>query len=104
MPRSENEEMESLLASILPSDSGVLYSCLVSSCYGEGTCVKVEARCILGSCNICGTNKNKIELVVYHDMYSLVWTKGHITSNPFNFMSRLLFHTFIHYACLLTQF
>jgi len=59
MPSSVFEEIELLLPSI--HDGG-----------GGGTFADVDARCILGSFNICGTDKYKNEFEMYHDMYSIV--------------------------------
>jgi len=70
MPSFVFEEIELLLPSIPDDGGGVLKSCLV--CCGGGTFVDVDARCILGSFNICGTDKYKNEFEMYYDMYSIV--------------------------------
>jgi len=61
----KNEETECLLASMPASRGEVLKSCLITYVSGGGTCVDVNARCILGSFNICGTDKNKHEFTIY---------------------------------------
>jgi len=102
MPSSEFEEIEFLVPSIPGGGGGVLKSCLV--CRGGGTFADVDARCILGSFNICGTDKYKNEFEMYHDMYSIVCWSGPSIGNPFNVRSCRLFQTSIHCTCLVTQF
>jgi len=102
MPSSEFEEIEFLVPSIPGSGGGVLKSCLV--CHGGGTFVDVDAQCFLGSFNICGIDKYKNEFEMYHGMYSIVCCSGPSIDNPFNIRSHQLFQTYIHCACLVTQF
>ena len=47
-------------------------SCLVAYGSVERTFVDVNARCILGSFNICGTDKYRDEFEIYQDLYSVV--------------------------------